>query len=128
MHWLLVTTQKNERKVRKSLRKRRKTCVTIIVGNRTRNLSIGNRCTYHFTRWDTCTHAHTHTQTLTHTHTHTHTHTRARAYTNYYDAHIHGVKAEWLLRLELIKQWPGQFRMISNMTLIFNFMFPLRSM
>ena len=30
MHWLLVTTQKNERKVRKSLRKRRKTCVTII--------------------------------------------------------------------------------------------------
>ena len=65
MHWLLVTTQENERKVRKSLRKRRKTCVTIIVGNRTRNLSIGNRCTYHCTIWDT------------HTYTHTHTHTRA---------------------------------------------------
>ena len=46
IHGLLVTTQENERKVRKSLRKRRKTCVTIIVGNRTRNLSIGNRCTY----------------------------------------------------------------------------------
>ena len=62
MHWLLVTTQENERKVRKSLRKRRKTCVTIIVGNRTRNLSIGNRCTYHCTIWDTPhTHAHAHT-------------------------------------------------------------------
>ena len=53
MHWLLVTTQENERKVRRSLRKRRKTCVTIIVLNRTRNLSIGNRCTYHCTIWDT---------------------------------------------------------------------------
>ena len=63
MHWLLVTTQENERKVRKSLRKRRKTCVTIIVGNRTRNLSIGNRCTYHCTIWDTHTHTHTHTHT-----------------------------------------------------------------
>ena len=60
MHWLLVNAQENERKVRKSLRKRRKTCVTIIVGNRTRNLSIGNRCTYHCTIWDT--HTHTHTQ------------------------------------------------------------------
>ena len=64
MHWLLVTTQENERKVRKSLRKRRKTCVTIIVGNRTRNLSIGNRCTYHCTIWDT--HTHTDRQTYTH--------------------------------------------------------------
>ena len=61
MHWLLVTTQENERKVRRSLRKRRKTCVTIIVGNRTRNLSIGNRFTYHCTIWDTHTHTHTHT-------------------------------------------------------------------
>ena len=66
MHWLLVTTQENERKVRKSLRKRRKTCVTIIVGNRTRNLSIGNRCTYHCTIWDTPTHTPTHTQNSLH--------------------------------------------------------------
>ena len=78
MHWLLVTTQENERKVRRSLRKRRKTCVTIIVGNRTRNLSIGNRCTYHCTIWDTHIHTYTHTSlsfslslSLTHTHTHT---------------------------------------------------------
>ena len=73
IHWLLVTTQENERKVRKSLRKRRKTCVTIIVRNRTRNLSIGNRCTYHCTIRDTHTHTHTHTHTYTHAHTHTHT-------------------------------------------------------
>ena len=59
MHWLLVTTQENERKVRRSLRKRRKTCVTIIVRNRTRNLSTGNRCTYH------CTIRDTHTTTTT---------------------------------------------------------------
>ena len=77
MHWLLVTTQENERKVRKSLRKRRKTCVTIIVGNRTRNLSIGNRCTYH-----THTHTHTHRHTHIHTHTHTHTHTQTHRHTD----------------------------------------------
>ena len=77
MHWLLVTTQENERKVRKSLRKRRKTYVTIIVGNRTRNLSIGNRCTYHCTIWDT----HTHTHTRAHTSTRT-DHARPPAHTN----------------------------------------------
>ena len=42
IHWLLVTTQENERRARR-MRKRRKTCATIIVGNWTRNLSIGNR-------------------------------------------------------------------------------------
>ena len=70
MHWLLVTTQENERKVRKSLRKRRKTCGTIIVGNRTCNLLIGNRCTYHCTIWDTHTHTHTHGCTCSQAHTH----------------------------------------------------------
>ena len=54
-HWLLVTAQENERKVRSSLRKRRKTCVTIILRNRTSNLSIGYRCTYHCIIWDTQT-------------------------------------------------------------------------
>ena len=81
MHWLLVTTQENERKARRSLRKRRKMCVTLIVGNRTRNLSIGNRCTYHCTIWDTHTHTHTHAHTHIHTHAHTHIHTHMESST-----------------------------------------------
>ena len=87
IHWLLVTTQENERKVRKSPRKRRKTCATIIVGNWTRNLSIGNRLhipLHHMGHIHKCTHTYTHTSHThkNYKHTHTHTHTPSHTHTN----------------------------------------------
>ena len=61
MHCLLVTTQENERKVRKSLRKRRKTCLTIITHTHTHTHTHHvTPCTYHINlnkTWPARTHS-----------------------------------------------------------------------